>query len=242
MDGDNRDYKTATHPTIFHELLSSSLSADEKSLQRLVEEGQTVVGAGQITTTHFLRTTSYHILANRQILQKLKQELSSAIPNPDKYLSVQELEQLPFLSAVVLEGYRISYGVASRLQRVSPDLPLTFHEWVIPAGTPVGMTSIFMHENPKIFPEPREFKPERWFKKSSAERLEKYLVNFSRGTRQCLGINLAHAEIYLTLAAIFRQFDMELYDTIRERDVDMAYDFFNPCPSLDSPGVRVLIN
>ena len=103
------------------------------------------------------------------------------------------------------------------------------------------MTSIFIHDNPTIFPEPKEFRPERWLKgDSTKERLDKYLVNFSKGTRACLGINLAHAEIYLTLAAVFRRFDLELFETTRE-DVDTAHDFFNPSARLDSKGVRVLV-
>ena len=52
--------------------------------------------------------------------------------------------------------------------------------------TPVSMTGSFMHDNPSIFPDPRSFRPERWLQ--SKDRLQKYLVPFSRGTRQCLGM------------------------------------------------------
>jgi len=51
----------------------------------------------------------------------------------------------------------------------------------------------------------------------------------------CLGINLAYAEIYLTLAAVFQRFDLELVETTRE-DVDIVHDFFHPSPRLDSKG------
>jgi hypothetical protein len=51
---------------------------------------------------------------------------------------------------------------------------------------------------------------------------------------------LAYAELYLPLAAAFRQFDMELYETTRE-DVDVAHDFFDGFARLDSKGVRVLV-
>ena len=52
--------------------------------------------------------------------------------------------------------------------------------------------------------------------------------------------SLATAELYLTLAAVFRQFDMELYETTRE-DVDIVHGFFASSPRLDSKGVRVLV-
>jgi cytochrome P450 len=65
-------------------------------------------------------------------------------------------------------------------------------------------------------------------------------VDFSRGTRSCLGVYLAQAGIYLTLAAVFRRFDFELFQTDRS-DVDVAHDFFTPSPKLDSKGPRVLV-
>lgn len=49
------------------------------------------------------------------------------------------------------------------------------------------MTSILMHENPDLFPSPRTFDPERWLQPDSA-RLRKYVVPFSKGSRQCLGM------------------------------------------------------
>ena len=99
------------------------------------------------------------------------------------------------------------------------------------------MTSMIQHADPSKFPDPQKFDPERWTKGS--ERLEKYLVNFSKGTRQCLGMNLANAELYLTLATVFRRFNIELYETTA-RDAEIAHDFFIPHAHADSKGVRIV--
>lgn len=198
-----------------------------------------MIAAGQVTTADYLKKISYHILTNPDILTRLRTELSTIMPDPQVLPPLQQLEQLPYLNAVINEGFRISYGVTSRLQRVVPDGELQFREWVIPAGTPVGMTSIFMHDDPEKFPNPRTFKPDRWTEPES-KNLERYLVNFSKGTRACLGQNLARAEIYLVLAAVFRQFDLELFETTRE-DADVAHDFFNPQAVQWSKGVRAMV-
>lgn len=239
MESRNSPDKILSCPTIFHELLSSGLPPAEKTLDRLVDEGINMVAAGTLTTAHFLKTTTYHVLANPTILAKLKTELIDAIPDPGELPSLREIEAMPYMHAVIQEGFRLSYGATSRLPRVSPKTPLQYKEWLIPAATPVGMTSIIIHENPSIFPDPKRFDPDRWIKRS-AEGLDKYLVNFGKGTRSCLGIYLAQAEIYLALAALFRRFDFELFQTDRS-DVDVAHDFFNPSPKLDSKGVRVLV-
>lgn len=63
-------------------------------------------------------------------------------------------------------------------------------DYEIPAGVPVGMTSVLVHLNPDLFPQPTAFKPERWLnsKGERDRRLEKYILSFSRGSRQCIGI------------------------------------------------------
>jgi len=51
----------------------------------------------------------------------------------------------------------------------------------------------------------------------------------------------AYAELYLTIATIFRRFEFELYDTVHERDVEVERDFFLGSPGPKSRGVRVRI-
>ena len=79
-----------------------------------------------------------------------------------------------------------------------------------------------------------------------------YLVAFSKGTRACLGINLAYAELYISLAEIFRRFGsvdvrkewdegfLELYETDAS-DTVLARDGFVPLPKATSKGIRVKV-
>ncbi|KAF2685385.1 hypothetical protein K458DRAFT_388265 [Lentithecium fluviatile CBS 122367] len=52
--------------------------------------------------------------------------------------------------------------------------------------------------------------------------------------------SLAHAELSLTLAAVFRRFDFSLFETDIE-DVRVTRNAFGPAPRLDSKGVRVVV-
>lgn len=53
--------------------------------------------------------------------------------------------------------------------------------------TPLSMTSVLIHNNESLFPDPGKFDPDRWLQPSGQE-LRKYLVHFSKGTRMCLGM------------------------------------------------------
>jgi cytochrome P450 len=109
------------------------------------------------------------------------------------------------------------------------------------------MTAYLVHHNEVIFPSSYEYRPERWL---DNPRLDKYLVSFTKGTRQCVGINLAYAEIYLCLSALFRRYGgpestgpegrLELFETIRD-DVEMIADKFIPFVKEGSKGIRVLM-
>ena len=145
------DTGTESHPTVFHSLRDDTdLPLSEKSLSRLAFEAQSLVGGGTLTSTHMLCITTYHILTNPPILSKLLEDLEEAIPDIAIPCPLQTLEQLPYLSAVVSEGLRVSYGSVHRLQRVYPENTLIFRDWTIPPGTPVSMSSIFMNDDASI--------------------------------------------------------------------------------------------
>jgi cytochrome P450 len=195
---------------------------------------------------------TFHLLSNSSVLQTLKEELANAIPDPDAVTPEATFSNLPYLTGVIKEGLRLGYGISGRLHRV-PQEPLTFlsngHEWTIPPGTPVSMTSALIHHDESIFPDSNEFRPERWTKNP---RLDRYLVSFSKGSRSCLGINLAYAEIYLWLVGVFRRYGspevrfetdegaLELVDT-NIFDVEMWADRFIPAVKPGSKRVRVRV-
>jgi cytochrome P450 len=216
----------------------------------LIDEGIVLIGAGSHTVAWALTVSAFYILSNPTILRNLKEELRANKTTAD-WLSLYQLEKLPYLTAVIKEGLRLSYGASVRLPRSAPDTELRFKDWVIPRGTSVSMSAVLQHENEAVFPEARSFKPERWLEDTSG-KLDKYLVSFNAGSRMCLGINLAWAEMYLCLAAIFDTFGgneyrggndkgvLELFET-GASDVEIKADVFFPVVEEGSKGVRVMI-
>ncbi|KAK0102780.1 hypothetical protein ONS95_006377 [Cadophora gregata] len=248
--------------TIFHDILTSTLlPPSEKSLDRLYQEGQTFIAAGTETTAWCLTVIIFYLLSNPEIMKTLKDELDAAergVERKEKRRSSVQLEKLPYLSAVIMEGLRLSFGVCTRLPRIATGETLVLRDgggdggrekvWRIPPWTPVSMSAGIQHLDPRIFPSPLEFQPSRWLNNKS---LEKYLVSFSKGSRQCVGINLAYAELYLCLSALVVRYGgaadgtgnggpkMRLFETGRE-DVEMQRDLFIPGVKAGSKGVRVV--
>ena len=236
-----RGEKPTGQTTIFYDVLTNpQVRPQEKETDHLQDEAQTVIGAGTVTTGHILSILTYYIVDNPTIRERLQAELESLMQQTDGKPKWAQLEHLPYLSAVIQEGLRIGYGVSHRLQRLFPDTVLEYNGYAIPTMTPVSMTAVLIHDNPSLFPNPRTFNPDRFLKNPG---LKKYIFSFAKGSRQCAGLNLAYAELYLALAAVFApgRFNWELYET-DITDVETKHDFLNTSPKLDSKGIRVVVN
>lgn len=270
--GEDMQYDVG-HKTIFQELLASNtLPESEKTVERLAQDGQVLNQGGTLTTSFSLCVAAFHLLEQPSCLEKLRAELVHALPDPEGSISIADLQQLPYLGAVVKESLRLGFGgAATRLGRVAPHETMRYVQkttgdgekvWIIPPGTPVGMTAYQILTDEEIFPEPFEFHPERWLA-ADTELQGRYLIVFNAGTRSCLGQNLARAELLLMIARLFRRWGgasqlhggvtegsyggqgdhagtMKLFETT-VRDTQMASDRFVPVPSPNSKGVRVLL-
>ncbi|EMD86820.1 hypothetical protein COCC4DRAFT_63008 [Bipolaris maydis ATCC 48331] len=199
---------------IMQALSNESIPKSERTMQRLLDEGQVIIFAGTETSSRALSVGMFYLLSDKSMIGKLRAELSQVAHIPEMELAAANLKPLPYLTGVVKESIRLSYGPLARLPRVFVDETLQYSKYSIPPGTPVSQSTYFVHNNPEIFPNPLKFAPERWVE--AAEQgipLNKWLTSFTKGSRQCLGIGLAHAELYLTFARVIRNFDMDLRNT-----------------------------
>lgn len=120
--------------TIFYDLImNDQLAEEDKSIERLENEGISVVAAGSNTVAHTLSVIAFHVMSDQAMLGKLQAELKGVMAqNPEP--KWQQLETLPYLTAVITEGLRWGYGVTERLQRISPDVALKYGDYIIPKG------------------------------------------------------------------------------------------------------------
>lgn len=191
--------------TVFTDLLDADLPPAEKTVYRLAADGFSLTGAGTETTANILTCATYFLLRHPDKRRRLERELARAGVDPDgRDLAWARLEQIPYLYGVVHEALRVGHGLSTRLARVARTEDLLYRsregcggggaagafEYVVPRGTPIGMSAGLTHRDASVFPDPGAFRPERWIT-AQGERdtgLEKYLLSFSKGSRICLGM------------------------------------------------------
>ncbi|KAK7937318.1 cytochrome P450 [Apiospora aurea] len=230
--------------TLVHAIVQSNLPEPELRHRRVAEEVASITGAGFESTAAVMRVTLFHIYSSPAILGRLRRELrSSGYGSKGAYpadLDWTKLQQLPYLTGVLHEGLRLSPGLASRMARVAPDRDLFYGDrWRIPAGTPVGMTTILMHYDEQLYPEPKRFAPERWTDVEKRKKAEKTYAPFSRGTRSCLGMHLAWSELYMIIASVVLRFDLK-FDGAGPKDWEPAVDQFT-IGTKDQSGIQTWV-
>jgi cytochrome P450 len=175
-----------------------------------------LVGGGAETTGYTMAFASWHILRDTELAKRLVAELDpifdAAAPGMP---GLKDLEAAPVLSAIIRESLRNGPAWPGRIPRVVPNhedgkAPLIVDGQVVPPGTTVGISSTTMHNDPKLWgSNPSSFNIDRWLEPDAATKAS-YLVGFGKGLRNCVGQNLAMAELYMGLAFLFRTYSYEL--------------------------------
>lgn len=245
--------KDEQHNTLFAHLYRENRSLDMPgSEERLIGEAAAFVGAGSLTPTEAIKNTIYFVFADERVRDLAVTEIEQAFLFDDVRLELEKLQKLPYLSAIIHESLRLGHGVPHRLQRVHKQTSILYKsptsglQYLVPAGTPVGMTSSFVCEDPAKFPKPREFLPERWTHLSPLEQIKTFqdeMMVFGKGSRNCVGINIAYAAMYTVVGTWLRQYgnSTRLLDVERARDIDVSHDFFIAGVNKASPGLLICL-
>ncbi|MEI1375033.1 cytochrome P450 [Nostoc sp. UHCC 0926] len=170
--------------------------------QELRDELMTLLFAGHETTATALAWAFYWIHKIPSVRQKLLQELDSLGDDPDPSI----IFKLPYLNAVCSETLRI-YPVAMLTFPRVVRTPLSLGGYELEPGT-VLLGSIYLtHQREDIYPDPKQFKPERFLERQYSAY--EYLP-FGGGARRCIGLAFAQLEMKLALAKILSSLELEL--------------------------------
>lgn len=173
------------------------------------DEVLTLLLAGHETTANALSWTWLLLDENPAAGSWLRSELAT-LPGPP---GVGDLARLPRTRAVVAEAMRLyppAWVVGRRMTTA-----VTLDGWSIPAGSIVAASQWITHRDPRWWPEPRAFRPERWlaegvFDEAAPGQPRGAYFPFGLGRRVCVGESFAWTEAVLVLATLARDWAPEL--------------------------------
>lgn len=183
----------------------------ELDFQRLRANASILIIAGSETTATLLAGVTFLLLTNPDKMEKLVNEVRTAFESETEITLTSVAGKLPYMLACLNEALRRYPPVAIGLPRVTPEGGAIIDGKFVPEGTVVSCWQWASNHSTINFEDPFAYKPERWLdeNKNSKDRLDA-VQPFSVGPRNCIGKNLAIAEMRLILARILWNFDLEL--------------------------------
>ncbi|KAF2170927.1 hypothetical protein M409DRAFT_63948 [Zasmidium cellare ATCC 36951] len=188
--------------------------------------------AGTETTATALAGTTYHLVQNPRMMQKMVAELRGAFPHPGT-VDLESLAHLPYLNSVLHEGLRMYPPVpSSRPRRTGPEGATICGEY-IPGDIRISIPHLATYRSSANFKDPDSFEPERWLKNEAYRDDNLSAVQpFSFGPTNCLGKNLAWHEMRLLLAVVLLHFDLRLCPEAKDWTNQKVFTFWEKPPLL----------
>jgi cytochrome P450 family 110 len=185
-------------------LLASAQYEDGSPIDRghVRDELMTFLLAGHETTALALTWAVYHVSRHAEVLGTLQAELdAAAVTDPLEYT------QLPYLKAIVQETLRM-YPIVAEVLRLLLR-PMRLGDYELPAGMAVAAAGVLAHYDPTIYPEPDQFRPQRFLERTYSPF--EYLP-FGGGHRRCIGAALAAFEMAVVLGTLFSRYAPQLHE------------------------------
>uniref|UniRef100_A0A8C3SMM3 unspecific monooxygenase n=1 Tax=Chelydra serpentina TaxID=8475 RepID=A0A8C3SMM3_CHESE len=161
--------------------------------------------AGYETTSSTLSYMVYNLATHPDVQQKLQEEIDSVLPNQAP-LTYDALMQMEHVDMALGETLRI-FPFGGRIERVCKK-DVEINGVTIPKGTTVMIPLSVLHHVPEYWPEPEEFRPER-FSKENKETMDPYTyLPFGAGPRNCIGMRFALLSIKVAIASLLQNFTL----------------------------------
>lgn len=149
-------------PSLFTQVFLAEEQDEGLEPLEVVSNAVTFLVAGTDTTASALTYLVWSVCRHPEVRLFLTEELDDELPRPGADLDDARLRALPYLNQVVEETLRLYPGVAGGLLRTVPAEGADISGCWIPGGTVVSCQAYSMHRDPRVFPNPGIFYPERW--------------------------------------------------------------------------------
>ncbi|NXF01135.1 CP3AC protein, partial [Smithornis capensis] len=193
--------------------LDKTLSDEEILAQSLI-----FVFAGYETTSSTLSYIAYNLATHPDVQQRLQDEVDANLPNKAAP-TYNAITQMEYLDMVVNESIRL-YPAGGRIERVCKKT-VELNGVTIPKGMVVMIPAFMLHHDPEYWPEPDEFRPER-FSKENKERFDPYtFLPFGAGPRNCIGMRFALLVMKVAVVVMLQNFS---FRTCKDTPIPLVLD------------------
>nr|CAD7450872.1 unnamed protein product [Timema bartmani] len=165
---------------------------------------------GHDTTSAGISWALYLLGRNQHVQDRVVEELQGIFGDSKRPATFSDLQAMKYLEQAIKESLRLYPSVPFYGRYLEDDIIIK--NYTIPAGTNVNVFPMYSHRNPRIYPDPEMFDPDRFSTENSQERHPFAYLPFSAGPRNCIGQRFALLEEKAVLSTVLRNFRIESLD------------------------------
>ncbi|XP_022102205.1 cytochrome P450 2D27-like [Acanthaster planci] len=196
-----------------NEMCGRDSGENEVGSSSFTEENLTwVIGdlfaVGTETTALTLRWALLYMVTHTNVQQKVQQELDEVVGRT-RLPSLEERPRLNYTHAVINEIQRVRYIAAITVPRATTE-DTKLNGYDIPKGTTIMPVMWAVMHDPKVWPHPDEFQPERFLDDRGQYHKPEHFLPYGTGRRMCPGERLARMELFLFFTHLLHRFSFSL--------------------------------
>jgi cytochrome P450 len=187
-------------------MIAASSADDADSRRSLRDQVITIFLAGYETVANALSWTWYLLSQNPDCERKFHAEIDNVLRGAQP--TFEDVPRLRYTENVMAESLRL-YPPAWAMGRYARN-DFALGEFFLPARTTVLISQFITHRDPRYFPDPLRFDPDRFSPEGKAQRAKFTYFPFGAGARQCIGESFAWMEGVLILATLAQKWKLKL--------------------------------
>jgi len=201
LDGLSREVLRDGGPAPLLEALREGMRSGEMDERTALDETRTFLVAGHETSATALVWTLALLAAHPELQERVHAEVAGA----GALDTAEAVAGLRYTGQVIQETMRLYPPVPISISRATRDVRVGGR--TVPAGTHADVVSYVIHRDPRWWPDPDRFDPDRFDARAPAPRPGTFLP-FLMGPHTCMGMRLALLELPLALAAVVSSYEV----------------------------------
>ncbi|KAI0204329.1 cytochrome P450 monooxygenase [Astrocystis sublimbata] len=183
---------------------------DNRALNLLAGESHLLINAGSDTTRVTMACTLFTLAQQPDLANRLREALAPYVdPFSTDLLMDDQIMDVDLLNGVVQEALRMYPPSPSHPTRVTPPEGTTIGGQFVPGGTQLIVPQYVIGRDERVFAQADEFIPERWYSRPELIKIKNATAPFSLGPMNCVGKQLAMANVRVTLAMLVMRYDFK---------------------------------
>lgn len=203
-------------------MIETAKTGADLSDEEIKEEVDTIMFEGHDTTAAGSSFVLCLLGIHQDIQDKVYKEIYQIFGDSKRKATFNDTMEMKYLERVIFETLRMYPPVPAIARKLTQEVNLASHNYLVPAGTTVVIGTYKLHRREDIYPNPDVFNPDNFLPERTSNRHYYSYIPFSAGPRSCVGRKYAMLKLKVLLSTVLRNY--RIVSNLKESDFKLQAD------------------